>query len=252
MQCPKCNYDQADGNTECPSCGIVFAKWHQRQTAPSTGRSAAPETVADEQAETGLLVTLLFPTPAEVNPVSWGARLILLVVLTLWGIKFIFAPINGDTTLSSFWHLVNLPFHEAGHLFFRPFGQVMMTLGGSLMQVLMPATCLVVFLIKTRDPFAGSFSLWWMGQNFIDLAPYINDARLLSMPLLGGNVGKHAPYGFHDWEFILKETGLIRFDHTIARLSHGVGALLITMAVAWGAFLIVRQYGILRMTRDKM
>lgn len=66
------------------------------------------------------------------------------------------------------------------------------------------------------------------------------------MPLLGGNVGKHAPYGFHDWEFVLKETGLIRFDHAIARLAHGAGALLIASAVAWGAFLLFKQYGILR------
>jgi hypothetical protein len=148
--------------------------------------------------------------------------------------------------MSSFWHLVNIPFHEAGHIFFRPFGRVMTSLGGSLMQVLMPAICLVVFLVKTRDPFAGAFSLWWMGQNFIDLAPYINDARSLSMPLLGGNVGKHAPYGFHDWEFILKETGLIRFDHAIARLSHGVGALLIMAAAAWGGFLLFQHFRILR------
>ena len=66
------------------------------------------------------------------------------------------------------------------------------------------------------------------------------------MPLLGGNVGKHAPYGFHDWEFVLKETGLIRFDHAIARLAHGAGALLIASTVAWGAFLLFEQYGILR------
>jgi hypothetical protein len=104
-----------------------------------------------------------------------------------------------------------------------------------------------VFLLKTRDPFAGSFSLWWMGQNFIDLSPYINDARSLNMPLLGGNVGKHSPYGFHDWEFILKETGLIRFDHAIARLSHGMGSLLILTAIAWGGFLLLKQYQALRM-----
>lgn len=248
MQCPKCGYDQTGVSSECLSCGIVFAKWHQLITVPRQGRPAPPTAVEDENEETeaGLLGTLLFHTPAEVNPIAWGARMLLLVVLILWGIKFIFTPITADTTMSSFWHLVNLPFHEAGHIFFRPFGRVMTSLGGSLMQVLMPAICLGVFLIKTRDPFAGSFCLWWMGQSSIDLAPYINDARSLSMPLLGGNVGKHSPYGFHDWEYNLKETGLIRFDHTIARLSHGVGALLITAAVAWGSFLLLKHYRILR------
>ena len=246
MNCPKCGCEQANDSSECPLCGIVFAKWYARSTAPRPGRGTVRAAGDNQEKESGLWAALLFHTPAEVNPIAWGARLFLLVVLTLWGIKFIISPINAEATLSSLWHLINLPFHEAGHIFFRPFGPVITSLGGSLTQLLMPAICLAVFLIKTRDPFAGAFSLWWMGQNFIDLAPYIDDARSLSMPLLGGNVGRHSPYGFHDWEFILRETGLIRFDHAIAHLSHGAGALLMTSAVAWGAILLAKQYGILR------
>jgi hypothetical protein len=86
--------------------------------------------------------------PTEVNPIAWIARVLLLVVLTFWGFKFIFTPISSDAGISSFWQLVNLPFHEAGHIFFRPFGRVMTSLGGSLMQVLMPVICLGVFLIR--------------------------------------------------------------------------------------------------------
>ncbi len=26
MKCPKCNFDQSDANTECPRCGVIFAK----------------------------------------------------------------------------------------------------------------------------------------------------------------------------------------------------------------------------------
>ena len=248
MQCPKCGYEQTGDDVECISCGIVFAKWHRRQARPPENRPVppSPDTVDVIEAEPGTLSLLLFNTPAEINPVSWGARLLLLTVLAVWGAKFILTPITSEYTLNSFWHLVNLPFHEAGHILFRPFGRVITSLGGSLMQVLMPTICLVVFLIKTRDPFAGSVALWWMGQNFIDIAPYINDARSLSMPLLGGNVGKHAPYGFHDWEFILKETGLIRFDHTIARGAHAIGAILIITAIAWGSYLLVKHMRIWR------
>jgi hypothetical protein len=32
--------------------------------------------------------------------------------------------------------VINLPFHEAGHILFSPFGDFLMTLGGSLTQVL--------------------------------------------------------------------------------------------------------------------
>lgn len=27
MQCPKCGFEQSDDSTECPRCGIVFARW---------------------------------------------------------------------------------------------------------------------------------------------------------------------------------------------------------------------------------
>ena len=247
MKCPQCGHEQTLDPNECPRCGVVFAKLRHRK------EDSHPETVApssrvhkeNPEPQPPRLYGLLFAVPSEVNPVAWSLRLLLLIVLTYWGLRFIFSSIGSAYTLNSFWHLVNLPFHEAGHIFWRPFGRLLTSLGGSLMQVLMPAICLVVFLVKTRDPFAGAFSLWWTGQNFIDIAPYIDDARSLSLPLLGGNVGKHAPYGFHDWEFILKETGLIRFDHTLARLSHAIGSLLIAAALAWGAWLLFRQYGVL-------
>ena len=247
MDCPKCGYAQDPGNTECPSCGIVFAKWRQRRDSPPSRQPVGPP-VADTEDEDapGLFQALFLNLPIEVNPIVWGLRLGLLVILIVWGSKFILASIDSDVTLKSFWHLVNLPFHEAGHIFFRPFGRLITSLGGSLGQILMPLVCLVVFLVKTRDPFAGSFALWWTGQNFIDIAPYINDARSLSLPLLGGNVGKTSPYGFHDWEFILRETGLIRMDHTLARLSHATGSLLIITAIIWGGWILIKQYGIMR------
>ncbi len=62
----------------------------------------------------------------------------------------------------------------------------MTSLGGSIAQVFMPLVCLAVFLVKTRDTFAASFTLWWTGENFMDLAPYIDDARSLTLPLRNG------------------------------------------------------------------
>jgi hypothetical protein len=98
------------------------------------------------------------------------------------------------------------------------------------------------FLFFTRDPFAGSVAFWWFGQNFMDLAPYINDARAGVLPLLGGNTGRNAPYGFHDWEFILKESGLIRYDHAIAQISHKTGIVILLLAFLWGGYLLFRQF----------
>ena len=185
---------------------------------------------------------LLFYVKPETNPLIFGGRALFFLVIFFWGLKFIFMPMASNDVFDSIWHLVNLPFHEFGHILFRPFGRLMTSLGGSIAQVLMPVICLVVFLIKTRDTFAASFTLWWTGQNFMDLAPYINDARSLTLPLLGGNTGRTSPYGFHDWEFILKETNLLRYDHVLANLAHRLGILLMICAFVWGAVVLFKQY----------
>jgi len=139
-------------------------------------------------------------------------------------------------------HLINLPFHEAGHIFFAPFGRLIASLGGTLGQLLMPCICLITLLLQTKDPFGASVALWWLGQNFMDIAPYINDARSLTLPLLGGNTGDSSPYGFHDWQFILTELHLLKYDHGLAAFSHGAGTLIMLTSSLWGAAVLIKHY----------
>ena len=67
----------------------------------------------------------------------------------IWTISLLRTPL--PELAGSFMHLVNLPFHEAGHIVFMPFGDFMMSLGGSLLQVLIPVICGWVFLFKQND-----------------------------------------------------------------------------------------------------
>jgi len=168
-----------------------------------------------------------------------GARLLLLVGLAIWTLRFATLPmaVAGTSVL----HLVNLPFHEAGHVLFMPFGPFMTTLGGSLMQVLVPLACAVALLRQTRDPFGASVALWWCGQNFLDLAPYIDDARSLQLVLLGGRTG--AEVEGHDWEAILGQLGWLHLDHALARGARVVGFLLMIAALAWGVTALRRARG---------
>ncbi|WP_201258003.1 hypothetical protein [Syntrophotalea acetylenivorans] len=163
---------------------------------------------------------------------------LVLLVMGIWGGKLVLAGIAGNAAGESWLHLVNLPFHEAGHVFFRPFGSFLASLGGTLGQLFVPLLCMTVLLLKTRDPFGGAVCLWWFGENFLDIAPYINDARAGRLPLVGGNFGNSSPYGFHDWEYLLTETGMLRYDHTLAKVAHGCGALLMVLAIVWGVFLL--------------
>jgi hypothetical protein len=76
----------------------------------------------------------------------------------------------------------------------------------------------------------------------LDIAPYIDDARALDLPLLGGNYGHAAPYGFHDWNYLLTESGLLSRDHELARASHSIGCLVMFLALAWGGVVLYRSY----------
>jgi hypothetical protein len=105
---------------------------------------------------------------------------------------------------------------------------------------MMPAICFCVLLFKTRDAFGASVCLWWFGENFLDIAPYINDARSLSLPLVGGKFGDTSPYGFHDWNFILNETGPLAYDHRFAAVAKGIGTLVMAGALAWALVLLFR------------
>ena len=249
MICPNCKFELIDAGTECPRCGIIFSKYRPpekevvtEEKRPLEGREVVP-------AERNLVKEILFDVELDTNPFYFGGRVILFIILLIYGCKFILTPIESSTIYSGFWHLVNLPFHEAGHIIFRPFGRFMTSLGGSLGQLLMPLVCIGVFLIATKDAFAGSVGLWWFGENFIDLAPYINDARALVLPLLGGNTGQTSPYGFHDWEFILKESGLLRYDHALAQVSHKTGIMLLLLAYLWGGYILFKQFKNLDLNR---
>jgi len=61
------------------------------------------------------------------------------------------------------------------------------------------------------------------------------------LPLLGGNFGHSSPYGFHAWEYLLGEPGLLHLDHGLAQTSRLLGALVMVLALTWGAWLLVRQ-----------
>ncbi len=188
------------------------------------------------------MAEVLFYTNPDNHIIFVVGRCVVWIVLVIWGFRFLISPLEDNYAGQSFMHLINLPFHEAGHLFFRFLGSFMASLGGTIGQFLMPLICLAVLLLKTRDTFGASVALWWFGQNFFDIAPYINDARSLSLPLLGGNTGHSSPYGFHDWEYLLTESGLLRYDHVLAKACVLAGAATFIVSLVWGGFLLYKQY----------
>jgi hypothetical protein len=160
------------------------------------------------------------------------ARWFLAVVLVVFTWRFARMPIDGSAT-ASFLHLPNLVFHEAGHVLFIPFGRFMTVLGGSLTQVLVPGVCAVAFL-RQENPFAAAVCAWWAGENLIDLAPYIADARALRLPLLGGATG--AEVEGHDWEYVLGTLGWLHLDRGLGRAVQIAGVAVMLASTVWAAY----------------
>lgn len=131
---------------------------------------------------------------------------------------------------SSSWSVidnVNLPVHEAGHLFFAPLGESMQLLGGTILQLLLPLLFATYFTIH-RDEHAASVAIWWVGQNFTNIAVYVGDAQAMELPLVGG--------GDHDWNLLLSDWGLLSHATQYAHLVNGFGFLVMLVATIWGIF----------------
>lgn len=246
--CPKCRYQikahEAGDGTSCPACGVIFSKWLKSRFASE--KKHYPETGGSSSSTDSIKVLLLgyMLGPGEkTNPVVFWSRLVLLVLLALWGWHFIKMDFvtNPFQIGRSFMHNINLIFHEAGHILFIPLGRFMSILGGSLFQVLMPLIVMFTFLIKNHNPFAASVGLWWAGQSLMDIAPYIDDAIDQKLVLLGGRTGADSP-GYHDWGNILIDLDMLEKHRAIANMADGTGSVIIILAITWGAIVLKRQF----------
>lgn len=102
---------------------------------------------------------------------------------------------------------VNLLIHEAGHLIFILFGQMISILGGTLFQLLVPVSISLYFLLR-KEYFSFAFTLFWIGDNLLNIGLYIKDARSMNLELLiAGSI--------HDWNWLLSRWGLLNQDQVI-------------------------------------
>jgi hypothetical protein len=231
MECPRCGHQQAEAAIECVACGVILAK--------ARPIAVCVDATQEEPPLATRLLRLVLDDP-RTDPTLLGVRIILLLMLCYWTWTVASARVVDNAAGFSFLHMINLPFHEAGHILFLPLGELMTVLGGSLFQLIVPASLTVIFLTKHRDVFGAAVTWWWTGENLVDLAPYIDDARTLQLVLIGGKTG--AEVEGHDWERILTTLGWLHLDHTLGRLAHAFGVIAMLSALAWALCLIVAHW----------
>lgn len=241
MNCPKCGHEQPEGGSECQRCGVIFSRIHApySETAlQQLSEESAPGTV--HPALMALLKEHLLRVDPDESRLLVAGRGLIYLVLILWGFRLMTSSIASNYVGESFLHLINLPFHEAGHIFFSPFGRFLQVLGGTLGQWMVPLVVLSAFVLK-GNPFGASVGLWWLGESFLDIAPYMNDARAGQLMLLGGVTGSEVE-DYHDWEVLLTKLGWMQHDHLIARLTFGIGIAFMLLSLAWGGYILWQQY----------
>jgi hypothetical protein len=138
-----------------------------------------------------------------------------------------FLSIAWDPMQGSFLDNVDLPIHETGHLLFRILGEFMMIAGGSLFQVIFPAV-FVGYFFWQRSYYSAAIVLLWVGQSILNVWVYASDAVVMQLVLTSGFTGTEG--SFHDWNYLLSETGLLNSTKTIAGIIRFAGTLTIIAA----------------------
>jgi hypothetical protein len=120
--------------------------------------------------------------------------------------------------------LVDLGFHELGHLVTYVAPDVVTAAMGSITQLAVPLG-LAGYFAWRRDLMAGGVCLAWAATSAQDVSVYVGDAPFQRLQLIGGE---------HDWAYLLgpQHLDLLHRAGTIAGVVKGVGALLLVTGIA--------------------
>lgn len=234
--CPKCSHPQTPGAESCQRCGVIFSRIRTVDVVHEVAEAVRAQPTPPDSSVRGCFLAV------KSGEAGWriSVKALLLLALAVWGLHLAVQPIVSNAVGESVLHLINLPFHEAGHIFFTPFGRFIQILGGTLGQLIIPAIVAGTFIYQ-RQPYSAAIGLWWLGESCMDIAPYIDDARAGQLMLLGGVTGSEVE-DYHDWEGILSRLGMMQYDHALARVAFAIGILIMLTALCWGGYILWREY----------
>ena len=117
----------------------------------------------------------------------------------------------------------NLALHEAGHPLVGLLSARLMVYGGTLFQLLFPALAVRHFW-RAGHAVGCALAGVWLGENLLNIARYMADARAQALPLVGGA---------HDWTEILARWGVLQQDQMLGGFVRLLGSVIIVSACAW-------------------
>jgi hypothetical protein len=228
--CPKCRLPlEPQAVDACPHCGLIFAKYLAAQRGDEPRQS--PGTHADDG---GSWWTSLLDVPASISKAEWTVRCIMFAGFAVWGFRVWATDI---TQIPTFAHLTLIPFHEAGHIVFWPFGTFVRVAGGTLGQWIIPVVCAVALHRQNGDNFGAALATCWLAMSMMDASVYAYDARNPTLPLIGGGTGADS---FHDFVYLFGAMGQLEHAQAWGRFMHFVGTLVMLGSLAWAASILIR------------
>ena len=124
---------------------------------------------------------------------------------------------------------LNLLFHEGGHGIFSFFGTFIYTLGGTLMQIIIPS--LFIFYFYTNNQKVGiQISLIYLAQNLMNISVYASDASTQRLPLIGKGT-------YHDWTYLLSSIKILEYDQFIGNVFYYSAILIILFSLLLPLFM---------------
>lgn len=158
--------------------------------------------------------------PAPIRPVSLAG----VAGVALFVVLIVFARLKSGEDWVPILDSANLVIHEAGHPIVGLLSGRLTVYGGTLFQLLFPA--LVAWHFRRGGEALGlAFGLVWLGENLLNVARYMADARAQALPLVGG--------GEHDWTEIFSRWGVLAADTRIAGFTAFLGWSLMLATLAW-------------------
>lgn len=128
---------------------------------------------------------------------------------------------------------VDLFIHEGGHFFFGFMGRLIYFMGGSLMQIILPALSVWVFLKSGFRTLIAT--LYWLGQNLINVSVYIADAPYKRLPLI-------SDAAIHDWNWVFNHIGNMELAAPVSSVVFVIGVIACCCATITAGYFLVTDF----------
>ena len=159
------------------------------------------------------------------DKIIWG--LIMAAILTIWGWQLLtqqqpFIPLDN----------VNTGIHEWSAVFYGFGGIVFICFMQNLVQIVIPLL-FAFYFFYTKQTLGFAFSLFWTGDNIIQVGVYMADAIKMQLNICSLVYFECGDNSLHDWHIIFSAWGLLPESQAIGDFIRLLGSAVLLFSLAY-------------------